>query len=89
MEMATYALNIEQAAAHGAARGLGQQTAGLVATAFAAWQRHAAMRRAERQLGHFSDRMLDDIGLNRQDIATAVRGLPPVRDDEPIPYWSR
>jgi hypothetical protein len=33
--------------------------------------------------------MLEDVGVKREDIATAVRGLPPVRDDEPIPYWSR
>jgi uncharacterized protein YjiS (DUF1127 family) len=90
MEMATYALSFEHAAAHEAARGLRQRTTGLVATVFAAWRRHAEMRRAERQLGHLSDRMLDDIGLKREDIATAVRGLPPVRDDDrPIPYWSR
>jgi uncharacterized protein YjiS (DUF1127 family) len=89
MEMATYALSIEHAAAHCAEQGFRQRITSAVAATIAAWRRHVEMRRAERRLYEFSDRMLEDIGVKREDIATAVRGLPPVRDDEPIPYWSR
>jgi uncharacterized protein YjiS (DUF1127 family) len=87
--MATYALSIEHAAAHDAPQGFRHWITGTLAATIAAWRRHAEMRRAERRLYEFSDRMLEDVGVKREDIATAVRGLPPVRDDEPIPYWSR
>jgi uncharacterized protein YjiS (DUF1127 family) len=82
-------MSIEHAGLNGHAPNLLQKAEGLAANSRNALRRYLAVRDAERRLSAYSDDMLDDIGLNRSDIATAVRGLPPERDDRPIPYWSR
>ncbi len=50
-----------------------QDFTGVFVNSLASLREFIAISRAERELRHLDDRMLEDIGLNRGDISYAVR----------------
>jgi len=50
-----------------------QDFTGVLVNSIVSLREFIALSRAERELRHLDDRMLEDIGLNRSDISYAVR----------------
>lgn len=95
--MSTQRMHITRYVHHGTAAETSQHAARAVLDAIALPLRHMlsqflherAMRRAENELMKLDDRMLKDIGLNRSEVASAVRNPEQERLNgarHPMPY---